>query len=753
MSTNSTYTTGNISTLSILESKIQGWKQTGADSYMGICPCHAGKPANRLSLSVTVEPDRILIKCFAGCDVKDIVKFCNLKMADLFLIHDKQGSQNSAKPTIDKIYSYTDEQGNELSQAIRMVPKSFYQRHMVDGKPVNKMDGVRRVLYHLPEVKACTGVLFHVEGEKDVETLRAAGLKATTSAQGAGNWKPEYADQYNPLCHLILIPDKDAPGFNYSMQVYESVKDKVSKVGVIILPGDSKDVTDWAESEKWDKFIEAGALINPSSLEAMEQPIDILKVIAPIATEAERLKKELNKFAGVAAEPLPPADQKVEEQLIGSIINGGNIAKIDKLQHIDFYFEPTAMVFDAIKDLIRNKTDVTLTTVTNELDRTEKLERIGGDAYLNKLISQLDSTDIESLVKLVYRMSVNRQIIALAKAIKAVGFQDGLKEQDSIIKVTELTQEFRKKAQPDIEIITPRMAADAIVDLVHKYDNATRTANYGFNALDSITGGLQPGEFIIFGARPGIGKTEIALNIAEKADKQRKKILVASAEMVFSQLLERIAARELNTTVLRIRKGNFDDHQIDKLIALSARTAEHSNLYYVANSVTSQVIYNLAARMQEQYGLDLVVVDYLQKLGDCYDSRENQNIRVSRACKVLVDTAHTLNIPVICLSQLSRAIELRGEDDRNPNLSDLRDSGSIEQDADVVFLLNRYMGDAPTRDNTDTDPSILGIKMAKNRQLGPASCQFLKWNDVTRSYADLPNPNEPPIEEKIELPF
>ena len=144
-------------------------------------------------------------------------------------------------------------------------------------------------------------------------------------------------------------------------------------------------------------------------------------------------------------------------------------------------------------------------------------------------------------------------------------------------------------------------------------------------------------------------------------------------------------------------------------------------------------IYSEAARLQEQAGLDIVFVDYLQKLADCYNEKENQNIRVGRVCKVLKDMSFDLNIPVIAASQLSRSIEHRVGDDQIPTLSDLRDSGSIEQDADVVFLLHRNKDGAAVTVGGN-DPSMLYIKMAKNRQLGTAPHQKLRWNEEQHRY-------------------
>lgn len=344
----------------------------------------------------------------------------------------------------------------------------------------------------------------------------------------------------------------------------------------------------------------------------------------------------------------------------------------------------------------------------------------------------LTPLDIDSYSDIVMRHSVSRKAITLGQKIEQVGFESHPDLQTTVEKVTGLVSEFRKNSGKFAGLITPRATADMMFEMLGKYQNKEPAIGWGYSCLDAITSGIHLSELIIIGARPSIGKTQLMLDVAENVEWQGKKILFVSAEMSMQHLLERKVASILHKNIRELRKGNFSDEDEAKILQQAALISE-SNTYWLAANVSSHPIYSEAARLQEQVGLDIVFVDYLQKLADCYGEKENQNIRVGRACKVLKDLSFDLNVPVIVASQLSRGIEHRIGDDQIPTLSDLRDSGSIEQDADVVFLLHRNK-DGTANDGGENDPSILFIKMAKNRQLGTAPHQKLRWNEERHRY-------------------
>jgi replicative DNA helicase len=277
---------------------------------------------------------------------------------------------------------------------------------------------------------------------------------------------------------------------------------------------------------------------------------------------------------------------------------------------------------------------------------------------------------------------------------------------------------------------------------IQKYKEPSHAISWGYEELDRITSGIYPAELIVIGARPSVGKTQLMLDIAERVATQKKTVLFCSVEMSMEAILERRISREMGIGILDLRKKGLSGEQQGQLANESANNSERS-IYYMSNGASSMDILNEATKMKEDIGLDIIFIDYLQFLKDCWlDSRENQNIRVGKASKTLKTIANELEVPVIVASQLSRALEHRSSEDKKPNLSDLRDSGNIEQDADVVFLLDREI---IIKDNVYDDTN-LSVKMAKNRQMGTAPAINLKYDIKTRRYING-KMQQPPIQE------
>ena len=237
--------------------RMTGVKRLPSGAYQAHCPAHDDR---RASLSITQAGDKILMNCHAGCRTEAILGVMGLEMEDLF-IEEKKPRQ---EPKVVTTYDYTDEAGVLLFQVVRTDPKGFFQRHKNGGGEwLNRMDGVRRVIYHLPEVLAGDKV-FNVEGEKDADGLRLHGLTATTSPGGANAWKAEYADCFKDK-DVTVIPDNDEPGYEYARQVVKSIKGTAKSIKAIILPEGSKDVSEW---------LDRGGDIN--QLEALEQDVTVL---------------------------------------------------------------------------------------------------------------------------------------------------------------------------------------------------------------------------------------------------------------------------------------------------------------------------------------------------------------------------------------------------------------------------------------------------------------------------------------------
>ena len=429
-------------------------------------------------------------------------------------------------------------------------------------------------------------------------------------------------------------------------------------------------------------------------------------------------------MAETPLEKLPPHDIDAEEAVNGSLlIDGGAFNKIASLIHpTDFYTEVGRFIYTVCGTLHERREAINQITVAQELARQGKLETCGGAAYLSHLISIVPTTlDIEYYAQIVKRLSVSRRAISLAGQIAAVGYEARPDVNEGITSIVDMVNEFRKGNVAFDDIVTPTDAGNILIDLITEYNNPRHSFSWGFSDLDDITSGIYP-ELIIIGARPGVGKTQLMLDIAENLTGRH--IFFASAEMSIKALLERKLARELRKDIRQLRRYGLDDGNMDRVIALSAQVSEQQ-IYYLPKGCSSQDVYYEAKKLKDSVGLDIVFVDYLQLLSDCWRTdKENQNIRVGKACKVLKSLVNDLQVPVVVASQLNRGLEYRAE--KRPSLSDLRDSGEIEQDSDVVLLLYR--------DEEKSD--VLEIKMAKNRQLGQARAITLQWVAARHSYAN-----------------
>ena len=299
-----------------------------------------------------------------------------------------------------------------------------------------------------------------------------------------------------------------------------------------------------------------------------------------------------------------------------------------------------------------------------------------------------------------------------------------------ISKVAGLFDKLRKDVTIYDELVSPKDAANVIFDMISEYNQPRHGLNWGYRDLDNLTSGIFP-ELVIIGARPSVGKTQIMLDITENLVWQGKRVLFCSAEMMIKSLMERKIAREIKVDIRRLRKCGLEIDIIDKLTRLAGEVSEQQ-VYYLPQGTTSQDIYNEALKLKTNIGLDIVFVDYLQILKDCWQSgRESKNVLVGRASKVLKSLVNDLDLPVVCASQLNRDLERRPEDQRKPTLADLRESGDIEQDADVVLLLWRDL------DNIDEGiRNTLEVKMAKNRQLGDSPAIKLTWLSDDHKYVD-----------------
>jgi len=423
-----------------------------------------------------------------------------------------------------------------------------------------------------------------------------------------------------------------------------------------------------------------------------------------------------------------PHNVEAEDGLLGALLLDGSAIKLvaEKIKPEDFWAEENSMIYNACLNLGKRREAINQITVAQELDRQGELESCGGASYLSHLISVCPTPlDIEYYADIVRRLSTCRRMIDVGAQIASLAYDSPVDINDMIDKGFNLFDSYRKDNITFDELITPHQAADNVLELIDKYNEPGHAIEWGFKDIDNITTGIYP-EFIIIGARPSVGKTQLMKDIAENIAKQGKTILFASAEMSISALMERKIARELGISVREIRRDGIPDEYMGRIVELSGQVSE-SKIYYLPRGVSSGDVYNQVRRMKETIGLDILFVDYLQFLTDCWVGRENQNVRVGVVCKRLKSIVNDFDIPVVVASQLNRTLEYRSQENKKPTLADLRDSGNIEQDADVVLLLWR----------DEDDDRILEVKMAKHRQLGSAPAIKLVWLPERNRYGDI----------------
>jgi len=408
----------------------------------------------------------------------------------------------------------------------------------------------------------------------------------------------------------------------------------------------------------------------------------------------------------VYGEKLPPHDVDAEEAVIGSLlIDGDAIYKIAYLlEQSDFYHEQNQWLYGACLSLYQRPEPAAINqiTVAQELDRQGKLEACGGAAYLSHLISIVPtSLDIEHYAHIVYSLAISRRLIDAARQIETIGYQAAPDVEDSLGRAENVL--FKLRRREGVRDLTHiRQVLDKYFEApphpeAEGYKEALPYILSGFTGLDELLIGLQRSDLIIVGGRPSLGKTSLALNIARNAAvEQGACVALFSVEMARDSLVLRLLSSESGVNSKRVRlhtqwgKEREEDmgwENEERRIMEAMGVLSESPIYVDDTPMLRMAeMRGKAIRLNSERGIDLIIVDYLQlMLGDRkFDNRVQEVSEISRSLKGL---ARELNVPVLAVSQLSRAPE--GRTSHRPQLSDLRESGSIEQDADVVMFIYR----------------------------------------------------------------
>jgi len=418
---------------------------------------------------------------------------------------------------------------------------------------------------------------------------------------------------------------------------------------------------------------------------------------------------------------LPPQNLEAETAVLGGImIDPQAIVKVAEiLLPEDFYREEHRLIFSAAFKLFENRQPIDVLTVVEELEKTKKLKEVGGAAYVSGLASSVASaTNIRHYAEIVREKAVLRRIISAGTEIADLGYREAYTLSEIIDraerKLFEVSSRFLKNNfLPISEILS---ASFDRIEKMHSEGVTIRGTPTGFTDLDSLLSGLQPSNLIILAARPSVGKTALALNIAENAAiDSRLPVAIFSLEMSRDELVDRMLCSQAGIDLWKLRTGRLTDEDFSKL-SFAFGILSEAPLYIDDTPIATVAEIRAKARrlsMELNRPLGLIVVDYLQLMHSGRNHGEESRVQeVSEISRGLKAMARDLEAPVLAISQLSRAVENRP--DKRPQLADLRESGSIEQDSDVVIFIYRE----EMYDKSTENKNIAEILIRKHRN-GP----------------------------------
>lgn len=443
---------------------------------------------------------------------------------------------------------------------------------------------------------------------------------------------------------------------------------------------------------------------------------------------------------------MPPQNLEAEQSVLGSLLIDKNaITKIaDALTAEEFYKEANAIIYNAMLELYEEKEPIDILSLASKLEEKKLLDKIGGRTYLVDLTNVVPTaSNVAYYAKIVRKKATLRKMIETAAEIEQMGYRED-DEVDALLDQAEsklfgISQGFIKPEFVPIKNLLSE-AFDRIDDL-HKEKGKMRGVPTSFADLDKKLAGLQKSDLIILAARPSVGKTSLALDIARQvAVKQRVPVAIFSLEMSKEQLIDRMLSAQAGTSLWKLRTGNLSDREVYGTesdftkIGHAMGTLSEAQIFIDDTPMANVMeIRTKARRMQAEHGLGLIVLDYLQLMegrGGASSNVDNRVQVVSEISRGLKAIARELNVPLIALSQLSRSVESRPMS--IPKLSDLRESGSIEQDADVVMFI--YREELYKKDTSR--PHIADILIQKHRN-GPTGNISLFFDEETVSFKNL----------------
>lgn len=436
---------------------------------------------------------------------------------------------------------------------------------------------------------------------------------------------------------------------------------------------------------------------------------------------------------------LPPQSIEAEQSLLGSLMLDKNaIIKVaDFLSPVDFYRKTHQDIYQSMQDLYEQGEPIDVLTVSTRLEEKELLKNVGGKTYLSQLINIVPTAShLLHYAKIVHRKRILRDLIDAAHNITQLGYTES-EDVDLLLdeaekKIFNISQRFLQ--QEFLPVKSTLEEAFERIDKLHKRERAYRGIPTGFKDLDDLVAGFQKSDLVVLAARPSIGKSALAIDIARfVATQEKQPVGMFTLEMSKEQVVDRILSAESKVDLWKIRTGNLshkgEDNDFARIQNAIGTLSEAP--IFIDDTPSANILHmrTMARRLQSRHGLGLIVVDYLQLMEPRIQSESmvQQVTEISRSLKGL---ARELSIPVLAVSQLSRAVEQRSP--QIPRLSDLRESGSIEQDADLVLFI--YREDREKRDSERKN--IIDLIVAKHRN-GPLGQLELYFDEKIVSFKNL----------------
>ena len=429
-----------------------------------------------------------------------------------------------------------------------------------------------------------------------------------------------------------------------------------------------------------------------------------------------------------------PHNIEAEEAVLGALLIDpeGIFRILPFLQAGDFYLRKHRWIYEAIIRIHERRDPIDLLTLTTELEQQNQLDTVGGAASISQLINALPSAiSIESYGRLVEQAAVRRRLLNAAGDIARLAHDESISVEQVVDRSEKalfgVSQKRSTRDLQPIQEIVPRYYDH--IEFLYAHRGEVMGVPSGFRDLDRLLGGFQKSDLLILAARPGVGKTSLMLTFALQAAEKRKVVAIFSLEMSAEQLVQRLVAQISGIDAQRLRLGRLEEDEWPAFADAIGRLSELPIYIDDTPSISPLQLRTKCRRLASERGLDMAYVDYLQLMSTEMRS-DNRVQEVSYISRSLKGMAREINVPVMTASQLSRAVEQRR--DKHPVLSDLRESGSLEQDADIVMFIYR---DELYNDKTE-NPNIADLMIAKHRS-GPTGVVQLYFNKRLTQFADV----------------